>query len=189
LGRHGILGSLANDARQRAKENAEVVYKSPFVALAVVTLLGAMWHLKDSRDQAPDVSFQTLDGQSLSLKAMRGQPVLVVFWATTCAVCIEELPALMTLYRELRPRGLQLVAVAMPYDPPNRVVAMAETRQIPYPVALDIRAEITRAFGDIRYTPSAILVGPEGHIEKRVIGRLDTTALRTDIEALLKSKV
>ena len=151
---------------------------------AILVGLGLLW-LNES-DPAPDVSFKTLNGETLSLEAMRGQPVLVVFWATTCAVCVEEMPELVALYQELQPRGLRLVAVAMPYDPPSRVLAMAEARQLPYPVALDVDSEIVRAFGDIRYTPSAVLVGPEGEIRKRLVGRLDLAALRSDIDGLLR---
>lgn len=151
----------------------------------MVALLGLGLAWLSDRDSAPEVSFQTLDGETLSLEAMRGGPVLVVFWATTCAVCVEEMPELVALYRELQPQGLRLIAVAMPYDPPSRVLAMVQSRQLPYPVALDIHSEIVQAFGDIRYTPSAVLVGPEGRIQKRLVGRLDVTTLRGEISALL----
>jgi len=157
-------------------------------ALALIAVFALGSYLLLDKERAPDISFQTLEGHTLSLEAMHGGPVLVVFWATTCGVCIEELPTLKALYRELQPRGLQMVAVAMPYDPPSRVVAMTKAREIPYPVALDIGSEVTRAFGDIRYTPSAVLVGPDGLIERRLIGRLDPQALREDIDALLRSK-
>ena len=162
-----------------------MAHKLTFTALGLAALLGVTWHLMTRGDAAPDVSFQTLEGDKLSLEAMRGSPVLVVFWATTCSVCIEEVPELTALYRELEPRGLKLIAVAMPYDPPSRVVAMAEAQQMPYPVALDVSSEITRAFGDIRYTPSAVLVGPEGQIQRRLVGRLDTEALHKDIDSML----
>jgi thiol-disulfide isomerase/thioredoxin len=50
---------------------------------------------------------------------------LVTFWATTCPSCIEEIPHLIDLYRELNPKGLEIIGVAMAYDPPEQVRAMA----------------------------------------------------------------
>jgi thiol-disulfide isomerase/thioredoxin len=109
----------------------------------------------------------------------------VSFWATTCAACIEELPHLIALYQELAPKGLQIVAVAMAYDPPDRVVAMRETQGIPYPIALDIDARIARAFGDISVTPTTFLIAPDGRVMTHTSGQMDIGATREQILEVL----
>jgi thiol-disulfide isomerase/thioredoxin len=111
--------------------------------------------------------------------------VLVTFWATTCNSCVSEIPHLIELYDELAPQGLEIIAIAMDYDPPNRVVALRKARNIPYPVALDIQADAARAFGDVRLTPTSFLIAPDGQIAHRRTGKLNMAALRKDILAML----
>ena len=128
--------------------------------------------------QAPDVAFTLLDGRTLPLAQLRGRPVLVSFWATTCRTCVEEMPDLVALYQALRARGFELVAVAMPYDPPSQVQEFARARELPFPIALDVQGQVTAAFHDVRATPTAFLIDPAGEIVYRHTGRLDTERVR-----------
>lgn len=129
------------------------------------------------------VSFTLLDGRQFETTQLQGKPLLVTFWATTCASCIKEIPDLIKLYNKYSPRGLEIIAVAMPYDRPDHVLEMVKTRKLPYPVALDIEAKIVRAFGNIRVTPNNFLITPNGKIIKHQIGILDIA----DTEQLLQS--
>lgn len=81
---------------------------------------------------APDSTFTTITGKRISLSQLRGKPVLVTFWATDCPSCLEEIPHLIDIYQHFHPLGLEIIAVAMIYDPPSRVVAMTQAMQIPY---------------------------------------------------------
>lgn len=155
------------------------------VILLVITAASVAMLTLD-RSRAPDISFPLLDGRELSLSSLSGRPVLVTFWATTCVECRKEMPELMTMYRELSVRGFEMIAVAMPYDPPNRVLELSEQLDIPYPIALDIEGKAVRAFGDIPGTPAAFLISPEGHIVMRYTGALDLTALREKILSMLQ---
>lgn len=156
-----------------------------FLALLLIAGMGYLWLFPSSLQNAPDIALKTLDGEVIDLAALRGRPVLVSFWATTCAGCIKELPQLIALYHELAPKGLQIVAVAMAYDPPNRVVAMRKARRIPYPVALDIDASIARAFGDIRVTPTTFLIAPDGSVVTHNTGEMDIAKTRQKILNML----
>ncbi len=154
-------------------------------ALAVVLLFVTVWFMPAGLRQAPPLVGQTLDGRTVTLEQLRGKPVLVTFWATTCPACIEEMPHLIELYQELHPKGLELIGVAMSYDPPEQVRAMAQQRQIPYPIILDSRAQIARAFDNVRLTPTTVLISPEGRIVQYRLGPLDLPKLRETINALL----
>lgn len=154
-------------------------------ALAVVLLFATVWFMPAGLRQAPPLVGQTLDGRTVTLEQLRGKPVLVTFWATTCPACIEEMPHLIELYQELHPKGLELIGVAMSYDPPEQVRAMAQQRQIPYPIILDSRAQIARAFDNVRLTPTTVLISPEGRIVQYRLGPLDLPKLRETINALL----
>lgn len=128
--------------------------------------------------RAPDVAFTLLDGRTLPLAQLRGRPVLVSFWATTCRTCVEEMPDLVALYHGLRARGFELIAVAMPYDPPSQVQDFARARALPFPIALDVQGQVTAAFHDVRATPTAFLIDSAGDIVYRHTGRLDTERVR-----------
>jgi peroxiredoxin len=152
-----------------------------------ILLLGAAlagplaWWLAPGRHAAPDVTFTPLSTGPTSLAALRGRPVLVSFWATTCRPCVEELPDLRRLYEQYSPSGFELVAVAMPYDPPLYVQQFVKERGLPWPVVLDVDGAVARAFG-VAYAPSAFLVDPEGRIVYQQIGKLDTERTRRMIE-------
>lgn len=158
--------------------------------LAVLLLTGAAypWLGPGPTQTAPDVSVKTLDGNDIRLSELRGRPVLVNFWATTCRGCLEELPRLIRLYNELAPKGLEMVGIATSYDPPNRVVAIRQARDIPYPIALDISHDIARAFGDVRQTPTSFLIAPDGTIAMRNTGEMDMTELRKRILEMVRGE-
>lgn len=155
------------------------------IALAVVLAVASIWFMPAGLRQAPPLVGQTLDGRTLTLEQLRGKPVLVTFWATTCPSCIEEMPHLIDLYRELHPKGLEIVGVAMAYDPPEQVRAMAAKRQIPYPVVLDTGARIAREFDNVRLTPTSVLISPQGRIVHYRLGPLDMPKLRETIEGMM----
>lgn len=112
-------------------------------ALSLMGGLGLLWLAPERLTQAPDISLTTLQGKALSIPKPRGGPVLVSFWATTCAGCLEEIPHLIKLYQDLSPAGFEVIGIAMAYDPPNRVIALSKAKQIPYPIALPYRAGYT----------------------------------------------
>jgi peroxiredoxin len=155
------------------------------IALAVVLAVAAVWFMPAGLRQAPPLVGQTLDGRTLTLEQLRGKPVLVTFWATTCPSCIEEMPDLIKLYRELNPKGLEIIGVAMAYDPPEQVRALAAKRQIPYPIVLDTQKHIAREFDNVRLTPTTVLISPEGRIVQYRLGLMDLPKLRETIQGML----
>ncbi len=136
----------------------------------------------------PDITLQTISGNSINLSETGDEVLLVNFWATTCVVCLREIPQWITLYREMRDYGLRLIAVSMPYDPPNLVLATVEQFEITYPSALDLDGSVAQAFGGVRATPTSFLIAPGGRIVARESGRTDFTALREEILKLLAAR-
>lgn len=158
------------------------------IALAALALVGALaflWLSPSGTRQAPDVAVQTLDGGELALADLRGRPVLVTFWATTCTTCVAEIPHLAELHRDLGPKGLSIVAIAMPYDPPPQVKQMVSERDMPYTVALDRDGAATAAFGDVELTPTHFLIAPDGRIVQHKLGQLDMERLRGRLRGML----
>lgn len=155
--------------------------------LAFAGLLGYLWFTPGGGAlQAPSVAFADLDGQRLTLDELRGRPVLVTFWATTCPSCVKEIPHLIDLHRELAPRGLTVIGVAMAYDPPPQVRELVERREIPYTIALDRDGSAAKAFGDVSLTPTTFLIDPQGRIVQRTLGEVDMEVLKRRIEGMLQ---
>jgi len=156
------------------------------VTLLLLIAVAGYYHLAPTRlARAPDISLLSVDGEELRLHAYRGRPLLVTFWSTTCPSCVREIPHLIDLYRELAPRGLEIIGIATAHDPPDQVLAMRTSRGMPYPVTLDIHNEAARAFGDVRVTPTSFLIAPDGRVVQRRIGILDIAGLRREILAML----
>lgn len=161
---------------------------SGFLIISICAVLAWYWFTPGGNAAAPDIVFKIIDGRKIKLKELQGQPVLVTFWATTCKVCIKEMPHLISLYKEFEPKGLEIVGIAMSYDPPNRVLELTRREQIPYPIALDIDGNAAIAFGNVMFTPTSFLIAPDGKITKYNIGELDIKKIREEIITMMKSE-
>jgi len=151
-------------------------------ALAATATLG--W-LATRRTPAPETRFTLLDGGTLDTAALHGRVTLVNFWATTCVTCVGEMPQMIQTYRTYRDRGLELLAVAMAYDPPEQVRRFVQTRQLPFLVGLDGSGEAARQWGDVQATPTTYLLDRQGRIDQRYVGAPDFAQLHTRIDTLL----
>jgi peroxiredoxin len=150
-------------------------------------LTGAWWLLERGRgpERLPALAYPIIDGRSIGPEQLAGRVVLVNFWATSCAVCVAEMPELAQLYVDYRARGLELLAVAMPYDRADRVLHFAQQRRLPFPVALDPVGAAVAAWGGVEGTPLTWLVAPDGRVVARWLGRPDFRRVRREIERLL----
>lgn len=135
---------------------------------------------------APNITFTTINGKKIELIKLQGKPVIVTFWATDCASCIEEIPHLIKLYDQFHLRGLEIIAVAMYYDPPSHVVNMTRAKQLPYKVALDLKAEHALAFNRVQLTPSTFLISPTGSIVMHTIGKINFSEMQQQLTTLIQ---
>lgn len=138
-----------------------------------------------ARESAPNVAYTLLDGRKAEFQSLRGKVVLVNFWATSCTTCVHEMPQIVATHEKFKAQGYDTLAVAMSYDPPAYVANFAESRGLPFGVAIDNTGDIAKRFGDVRLTPTSFLVDKQGGIVKRYVGAPDFTALHTLIADLL----
>lgn len=146
-------------------------------------LCGLLWAC--TPQTAPESNFVLLDGSQTSTSQLRGKVTLINFWATSCTTCVAEMPQIISTYNQYQSRGFETVAVAMSYDPPSYVVNFAQTRKLPFKVAIDNTGAVAKAWGDIKLTPTTYLVDKRGAIVKRYVGTPDFKELNQLIEKLL----
>lgn len=141
--------------------------------------------MASGQQEAPASTFVLLDGSRLETKDFRGRVTLVNFWATSCTTCVAEMPHMAETYEKYKSKGYGMVAVAMAYDPPSYVVNFAQTRKLPFQVAIDNTGAIAKSWGDVALTPTSYLVNKQGEIVKRYVGQPDFAELHRLIEKLL----
>ena len=151
--------------------------KPAAIGAVVLALAGVGYTAFTSAKPAPDVTFISIQGEKISTQALRGKVVMVNFWATSCVTCVKEMPAMIETYNKFKGQGLEFIAVAMQYDPPNYVLNFTETRQLPFKVALDSGGDIAKQFGDVTLTPTTFVIGKDGKIIKQYVGEPDFAAL------------
>lgn len=154
------------------------------VFILCLASIGAWFVFKPS-PPAPNVTIETLSGQSIELAKLKNNVVLVKFWATSCVTCIKQMPDTIELYNDLSPKGLEVIAVAMSYDPVDFVRRFTESRKLPFVVGLDKNGEVAKAFGDVKLTPIAFLIDKNGRIIKQYLGNYDKADMRQTIEKAL----
>ncbi len=156
------------------------------IALGLTILLGLYYFMRPI--PAPAVTFKLTQGDKIELAKLKGKPVLVNFWATTCSICREEMPDLNRLHKEFNDDGLEMIGVAIYYDPPNEVLKFVNNNHIPYPIALDIDKTLSKAFHNVHLTPTTVLISPEGFIVDKITGRFSFETMRQKIQNMLLNK-
>jgi peroxiredoxin len=148
--------------------------KSPlrYIVMAVVAGVIACtgYFAFGGQQRVPDATFTLLSGQKVSTSTdLKGKVYLINFWATSCETCMKEMPEMINTYNRFKGRGLEFVAVAMNYDAPMYVNNYAQTRNLPFKVAMD-DGSAAKQFGNVQLTPTTFVVDKNGKILKRYVG-------------------
>jgi thiol-disulfide isomerase/thioredoxin len=127
----------------------------------------------------PDLTLTRLDGKPLKLSGLRGQWVVIDFFATWCGPCRDELPHLIALQRREARSGLQVVGISLDDEvaPVRELVASA---RIPYPVAMGDET-VAERFGGVLGLPMLFLVDPTGRIVSMHQGEGSLGAIQADL--------
>lgn len=166
-------------------------------AAAVALAGGILVHLtlRSAPPSATDVSaltvaqFKDLSGQVGSLERWRGQVLVVNFWASWCPPCLEEIPGLVRIHRELAPKGLQIVGIAV--DSADNVRSSVAQLGVSYPVlvagleAIDLTRRLGNRAGALPYT---LVLDRNGTVIATHLGLISEGELTRIITPLLADK-
>lgn len=157
-----------------------------FIAIAALVGAGA-WFMFTPKPNAPAVTFQTLEGEQIAMDSLKGKAVLVKFWATSCVTCVQQMPDTVSYYETYHPQGLEVIAVAMSYDPIEYVKQFTASRELPFTVVTDTDGSVAKGFEDVKLTPIAFVIDRQGKILKRYLGNYNKQDMKQTIEAALAS--
>ena len=166
------------------------------LAAVVVAAIGfALWTSSSVSDPvgrgsaAPAFALPERPGSGeISLASLRGQVVLLNFWATWCEPCEREMPAMERLHEKLGPEGLRLIAVSVDEssDPIDR---FRERFGLTFPILWDPEKRVSDAYQTYRY-PETLLIGRDGIVVERYVGprEWDSPLYEARLRRLLQGK-
>jgi peroxiredoxin len=135
---------------------------------------------------APDFQLETLDGDSIALSNLKGQAVIVNFWASWCQPCRLEMPAIQKAYSAFHAKGLEVLAVnATNQDDLKQAEAFVDEFNLTFPILIDKNGEVGKLY-QVSAFPTTIFIQPDGIIHEVIIGGpMAEALLLTRIEKLL----
>jgi thiol-disulfide isomerase/thioredoxin len=150
-----------------------------------------MRQLEPAPAEAPAVanmfsqSLVDTSGQAQSLSQWKGKALVVNFWATWCAPCVDEMPELSALQTEVAPSNIQILGIGI--DSSANIAQFASKYKITYPLYTGglNATELSRQFGNkAGGLPFTVLVDRNGKVKKTYLGRLKMDELRKDLGSL-----
>lgn len=160
------------------------------ISFTIVTgVAGAELTPAKNRVPADAFTLRDLDGRLASLRDFEGKVVLLNFWATWCAPCLKEMPAMERLYQAYRPLGLVVVGVSVDQSSPTGVREFAQRLKVTYPILHDRDMIVSRLYNNPG-VPVSFLIDRRGRITHRVLGEYDwfATEARDAIGVVLQDK-
>jgi peroxiredoxin len=143
---------------------------SKFTQYVCIISCAALMACSSQNKEMP--AFNTVDfkQQNWRSDALKGNVFVMHFWATNCVSCIEEMPLLRKSYEKLSVYpNFKMLAVNMPYDPPNYIIAYQNKEKLPFPMSFDVDGKITKAF-NVQATPTTFVFNKKGERVQTIVG-------------------
>lgn len=152
--------------------------------LAITLVAGCAKSPPREKNVAPDFKLKSLDGQTITLSALKGRSVLLNFWATWCGPCRSEMPFLQEIYKDLKWQARGLLILTVNLQESDTVVRkfMAENA-FSFTVLLDTRGEAGQLY-NVASIPTTYIIGKDGIIKNSRIGAFTN---KMQIEQMLLS--
>ena len=187
-----------DEAHERTKSwRARALVVVPGVALIGLLAWGFLAPGRAPEGRTPDFTMRLLGGETLSSDDLRGEPVVLNFWASWCIPCREEMPAFERMWQRYRDQGVQIVGVNY-QDSVAGAEAFVEEVDVTYPIALDENGSLASKLGvrglpqtffideDFRFEKISVGDAVEGSGDRVVFGAIDEKTLQEKIEELLE---
>jgi len=142
----------------------------------------------DQRTTVRDLKLKDMAGREITLASLRGQPAMIVFWATWCRPCLMEIPHLVHLQEVYAKHGLKIVAISLDMNGMAAVKPFLEKHPEMTYTVIPNGAEAAAAFGGIRSIPNSFLLDKKGRVVKQFVGLTPGPTLEGWVQAALREK-
>ena len=129
---------------------------------------------------------KTIGGLKINSDSCKGKVTLVVYWATWCAPCREEIPALIALRNDFSKDEIEIIGVSVD-EAYKSIEHFVTTNKINYDIARN-NESLDQAFGPIRYIPTIVILDQEGKVHQRHTGVVGPNVIRGQVQLLLEKK-
>jgi peroxiredoxin len=136
--------------------------KSKLFILAMLWLIVAGSAVGGDNPPAPDFTLTDANGQSVTLSDLRGQVIMINFWASWCGPCRQEMPLLEQIHQRYEPLGFTLLGVNVEKNPADGQAFLKE-RPVSFPVLYDPENDISKLY-DVVAMPSTVLIDRQGNV-------------------------
>ena len=160
--------------------------KNKIISVFLIAFVAILLFLSLQTNSVKNLNLITINGEKITSQQLLGKITLINFWATDCPGCINEMPGLIETYNQYKYQGLEVIAVAMYYDPPSRVISFTKNNNLPFPVVLDTNKEIINKFNNVKLTPTSIILDKNGYVINTIIGEIDFNEFNKNLINLLK---
>jgi len=160
--------------------------KNKIIPISIIAFIAVLLFLSLKTTSIKNLNLTTINGEKITSQQLLGKITLINFWATDCPGCINEMPGLIETYNQYKGQGLEVIAVAMYYDPPSRVISFTKNNNLPFPVVLDTNKKIITKFNNVKLTPTSIILDENGYVINTIIGEIDFNEFNNDLIKLLK---
>jgi len=186
--------------RKRSRKRSIIIFT--VVSLLNVGLLALLWSqlLTPAQNQAstsgnasdplkghpaPDFTLAALSSQpaaALHLASLKGKPIVLNFWASSCAPCAEEAPMLQTMWQHAQARGIVFIGVDF-QDPKSDGLSFLQKYAITYPNVLDPDGSTAIHYG-VTFTPTTFFINRQGVIVRSIPHEMTEQELQTNLQTL-----
>lgn len=118
---------------------------------------------------APHFILYDLENKEFTLSDFRGKVVLLNFWASWCGPCRMEMPSMETIYKELKDKGFEILAVNLDRGGPEKVKGFVSNYKLTFPILLDSGGKIAIKYR-ITALPTSFLLDQKGIIREKIVG-------------------
>ena len=160
--------------------------KNKIISIFLIAFVAVLLFLSLQTNSVKNLNLITISGEKITSQQLLGKITLINFWATDCPGCINEMPGLIETYNQYKDQGLEVIAVAMYYDPPSRVISFTKNNNLPFHVVLDTNKEIISKFDNVKLTPTSIILDENGYVINTIIGEIDFNEFNKNLIKLLK---
>lgn len=170
----GLIGLALWTSKQETGPTKQTASKSTFSTVQQNGRTG----LKPG-NKVPDFTMTALNGQKISIQDLRGQKVILNFWATWCPPCRKEMPDMQKIFSTYEDKNLSILAVNLRYTEKSTdsVSAFVKERNVAFPILLDQDGRVSKKFQAVSL-PTSYLIDSRGIIQKKIIGPLSQDLMR-----------